>query len=124
VDVTDDQSGVSQVILSYRTDNSGHWIDVDMEFARGTYVGEISSFALGTEVQYKVTAYDNAGNKAEQDNAGEYYSYVVPESSDFIIVGLFMLLTLVVAALAKIRHKATSKVLHLTCKSSSKTCYH
>jgi hypothetical protein len=129
VDVTDDLSGVAQVILHYRQSTGGSWIEVDMSKLSGdTYVGKISGFDLGTKVYYYVTAYDNAGNQAAQDKAGEYYSYsVIPEFSDFIIVGLFMLLTLVAVALAKIRHKATSnveKVSHLTCKSSSKTCCH
>jgi hypothetical protein len=129
VDVTDDLSGVAQVILHYRQSTGGSWIEVDMSKLSGdTYVGKIPGFDLGTKVYYYVTAYDNAGNQAAQDKAGEYYSYsVIPEFSDFIIVGLFMLLTLVAVALAKIRHKATSnveKVSHLTCKSSSKTCCH
>lgn len=107
VDVTDDLSGVAQVILCYRTGTSGSWIEVKMSKLSGnTYVGEIPGFDLGTKVYYYVIAYDNAGNRAEQDKAGEYYSYsVIPEFSVFIIVGLFMLLTLVVAVLAKIRHQ-------------------
>ena len=128
VDVTDDLSGVSQVILSYRINTSGlwgAWINVDMKLDGDTCVGEIPGFALGTHVQYRVKAYDNAGNEALRDKGGEYYSYVVPEFSDFIIVGLFMLLTLVATALTKIRHKATSRKAHnLTCKSNSKTCCH
>jgi hypothetical protein len=113
VDVTDDLSGVAQVILQYRTGTSGPWIDVDMsQLAGDTYVGEIPGFDLGTHVQYRIKAYDNAGNEAVQDNGGEYYScIVVPEFSDFIIVGLFMFLALVTVALAKIRHKATSRKL-------------
>jgi hypothetical protein len=107
VDVTDDLSGVAQVIICYRTGTSGSWIEVKMsKLFRNTYVGEIPGFDLGTKVYYYVIAYDNAGNQAEQDKAGEYYSYsVIPEFSVFIIVGLFMLLTLVVAVLAKIRHQ-------------------
>jgi uncharacterized membrane protein YgcG len=107
VDVTDNLSGVAQVILHYRKSTSALWIEVDMSKISGdTYVGEIPGFDLGTKVYYYVTAYDNAGNQADQDNAGEYYSYsVIPEFSDFTIVGLFMLLTLVAAALAKIRHQ-------------------
>lgn len=107
VDVTDNLSGVAQVILHYRKSTSALWIEVDMSKLSGdTYAGEIPGFDLGTKVYYYVTAYDNAGNQAEQDNAGEYYTYsVIPEFSDFTIVGLFMLLTLVAAALARIRHQ-------------------
>jgi len=106
VDVTDNLSGVAQVILQYRKSTSALWIEVDMSKISGdTYAGEIPGFDLGTKVYYYVTAYDNAGNQAVQDKAGEYYSYIVPEFSDFIIVGLFMLLTLVAAALAKIRRQ-------------------
>jgi len=125
--VTDDLSGVAQVILCYRAGNSGSWVEVTMSKLSGnTYVGEIPGFDLGTKVYYYVTAYDNAGNQAVQDKAGEYYSYpVIPEFSDFIIVGLFMSLTLVAAALAKIRHRTMSRKAHnLTCKSNSKTCCH
>jgi hypothetical protein len=107
VDVTDDLSGVAQVILHYKQSTSALWIEVDMSKLSGdTYVGKIPGFDLGTKVYYYVTAYDNAGNKAEQDKAGEYYSYsVIPEFSNVIIVGLFMLLTLVTVALAKIRRQ-------------------
>jgi hypothetical protein len=107
VDVTDNLSGVAKVILYYRKSTSSLWIEVDMSKLSGdTYVGEIPGFDLGTKIYYYVTAYDKAGNQVEQDDAGEYYSYsVIPEFSVFIIIGLFMLLTLVVVVLAKIRHQ-------------------
>ena len=114
VDVTDDLSGVAQVILCYRTGDSGPWIEMDLSKLSGnTYVGEIPSFDLDTKVYYYVKAYDNAGNSATQDKAGEYYSYlVIPDLSDLTIVGLFMLLTIFAAALAKTQHKATSRNTH------------
>jgi len=63
-------------------------------------------------VQYKITAYDNAGNPAVEDNAGSYYVYtVIPEFPSAIILPLFMLFALIAVALAKKnRCKVTAKI--------------
>jgi parallel beta-helix repeat protein len=81
VDVTDDESGVHNVTLSFSTDAGGSWINVTMEHTSGdTYQADIPGQPADTIVQYKIIAYDNAGNLAVENNAGAYYVYtVIPE---------------------------------------------
>jgi parallel beta-helix repeat protein len=102
VNVTDTQSGVGNVTISYRM-NSGSWTNVSMSKLTGdTWEGEIPGLPGGTNVTYKIIAYDNAGNLAVNDNAGKYYVYtVVPEFPAAIILPLFIIATLVAAFLEK-----------------------
>jgi hypothetical protein len=81
VNVTDNPSGVHDVIISYSTDDGETWNNVTMDNTEGdTYVGEIPGLPAGTDVQYKIVAYDNADNPAVEDSGGEYYVYqVIPE---------------------------------------------
>ena len=72
VNVTDEGSGVKSVILSYSIDMI-NWENVTMEKVDELYVGEIPAFLYGTTVNYKIYAYDKAGNLA---TAGQY-SYTV-----------------------------------------------
>jgi parallel beta-helix repeat protein len=101
--VTDAESGVYNVTLSYSTDGGENWINVPMQKTTGnTYQAEIPGLLMGTQVQYKIIAYDKAGNPAVEDNAGSYYIYtVIPEFPSVIILPLFMLLALIAVALAK-----------------------
>ncbi len=80
VNVTDAYTGVRPdgVILSYSTDDGETWNNVTMSKATGdTYEGEIPGLPGGTNVQYRIIAYDNAGNYAIDDNNGQYYVYAV-----------------------------------------------
>ena len=101
--VTDIESGVQNVTLSYSTDGGETWHNAAMEKTTGdTYQGEILGLPAGTHVQYKIIAYDNVGNPAVKDNAGEYYVYtVIPEIPTAIILLLFMFLALIAVALTK-----------------------
>lgn len=78
-DVTDLESGVREVLLGYTTNNGLTWENETMllNSTSGLYEGTIPGQPFGTAVQYRITAYDNAGNVAIEDNAGEYYTYVV-----------------------------------------------
>jgi parallel beta-helix repeat protein len=109
--VTDTESGVHNVTLSYSTDGGETWNNVTMQkTTEDTYQGEIPGLPVETHVQYKITAYDNAGNPAIEDNAGSYYNYtVIPEFPAAIILPLFMLFALIGAAVAKFRCKITAK---------------
>ena len=79
VNVTDDLSGVTKVILSYKVDD-GEWTNITMSNVSGTYEGEIPGLPECHWVYYKIIAYDDAGNVQVKDNAGEYYVYhVIPE---------------------------------------------
>jgi hypothetical protein len=43
----------------------------------GLYESTIGGQGRGTHVKYEIAAFDNAGNNRTEDNAGEYYAYVV-----------------------------------------------
>ena len=111
VNVTDEESGVRNVTLWYRTNESATWMNVTMSKLTGdTYVGEIPGLPAGTNVQYKIIAYDNAGNFTVNDNEEKYYVYtVIPEFPAAILLPLFIILTLVAAVLRKSK-KGTSEL--------------
>jgi hypothetical protein len=48
-------------------------------------------------VSFKITAFDNAGNMATEDNAGEYYVYnVIPEFTLIALLSFIIVLTLII----------------------------
>jgi parallel beta-helix repeat protein len=106
--VTDGESGVYNVTLSYSTNEAASWTDVLMINLTGdTYVGEIPELPNGTTVWYKITAYDNAGNFVVDDNATLYYVYtVIPEFHAAILLPLFIIFTLVAVILRSINRKS------------------
>lgn len=98
--ITDAASGVENATLSYTTNNAT-WNDVAMAFNAGTgnWTGVIPGQVNGTQVWYKITAFDNAGNNATNPINAVYYTYhVVPEYT--IIILIVMLTTLAVAVVA------------------------
>ena len=101
--VADEESGVHNVTLSYSTDGGENWTNVTMQKTTGdTYQGEIPGQPAETQVQYKIIAYDNIGNQAVEDNAGEYYVYtVIPE----FLTWTSMLLILIALTAAIAIHK-------------------
>lgn len=104
VNVTDPESGVKNVTLYYTNDTT--WNQVPMEFnsATGLWETTIPGYNLGTTIKYKIEAYDNAGNHAVKDNAGQYYVYtVVPEFASPIY--LILLATISIVAAAAFRKK-------------------
>jgi len=113
VNVTDSGSGVGEVFLYYRTNSSEVWTEVNMSKLTGnTYIGEILGFETGTHVQYYVIAYDNSYNQVTQDKSGLYYDYTVNPESQFIVLLLFISLSLIAIVIIaivlykKIRRKA------------------
>ncbi len=78
--VTDTGSGVKNATVYYTTDN---WVstnqtitaayDLSSSVARAT----MPLFNVNTVIKYYLVAFDNAGNKARNDNAGSYYSFTV-----------------------------------------------
>ena len=103
VNVTDDFSGVKNVTLFYTNDTE--WFSVSMVYneTSGLWEGTIPGFSIGTNVKYKIEAFDNADNKAVNDNAGEYFVYtVVPELT---LVMIFALLTISSVIMAIMRRK-------------------
>jgi len=79
VGVTDMESGVKSVILSYTTNGGVTWNNLTMLYntTAGLYQATIPAFPSGTNICYKIIAYDNANNVAKNDNAGQYYCYTV-----------------------------------------------
>jgi hypothetical protein len=102
VNVTDADTGVRPdgVILSYSTDGGGTWDNVTMSKTTGdTYEGQIPELPAGTQVEYKIIAYDNAGNFAIDDNNGQYYVYVVTQVP-FWMQWWFWIIVVVVGTIA------------------------
>jgi glucose/arabinose dehydrogenase len=106
VNVTD-ASGISKVILSYRTD--AVWTDVSMtQTNQDTFNGTIPAMPYQTSVKYKITAYDNFNNSAVSDNQGVFYNYtVIPEFPSGIIYAILIGATLLTAII--IKRKVTVK---------------
>ncbi|UCE95700.1 MAG: hypothetical protein JSV51_08295 [Candidatus Bathyarchaeota archaeon] len=115
VNITDSEKGVNddKVILSFSFDNGTFWYNAKMSYnsSLGLYEAVVPPQFNCTWVSYKISATDNAGNTAVQDNNELYYSYhVIPEFPTFIILPLIMLLAFITTALAKIRWKAKIKI--------------
>ncbi len=66
VDVTDSESGINNVMLSYSINGGVTWTDVAMSNTT-SYSGIIPKRAEDTTVQFKVTATDNAGFTTESE---------------------------------------------------------
>ena len=79
--VTDEESGVAEVWLIYTTSLDGGERRTRMQLSGSVYVGTIPPMPLGTTVQYRVMAVDEAGNKgysaAYSYTVGDYYTPVV-----------------------------------------------
>jgi hypothetical protein len=110
VSVTDLESGVKNVTLSYST-NDGPWTNISMNYnaATGLYEATIPGQPSGTTVKYMITAYDNAGNLAVNDNAGTYHVFtVIPEFPSAIALLLFIVLTIPVIIISKKRFQSAT----------------
>jgi uncharacterized repeat protein (TIGR01451 family) len=97
VNVTDSESGVKNVTLLYQV-NGGEWIAQPMLFNSytGLYEAVIKGYPEETKIAYKILVYDNAGNVAQQNNAGEYFIYtIIPEVPLTNILLLFMILSVI-----------------------------
>lgn len=96
VNVTDYLSGVHDVILSYRINEELSWTNKTMTYHSTTllYEANIPPQPIGTNMTYMITAHDNAGKPAFNDNAGQYFIYtVIPEFPSAVILLLIMALS-------------------------------
>jgi hypothetical protein len=66
-------SGIKELILTYN--DGASWINVTMTLQEGLYIATIPELPYGSFVQYRVYAFDNAGNWAAVD----IYSYTVQD---------------------------------------------
>lgn len=112
VNVTDSETGVKNVTLLYT--NNTDWFSLTMSYNSTTelYETTIPGYPLNANVTYRILAYDNAENMAENDNSGSYFIYtVIPEFTQTLILIFFLTLTLAVAVFTKItqlkKHKKT-----------------
>jgi hypothetical protein len=109
--VTDSGSGLKSVRLAYLTNRSAVGLEFLMTLneTSGLYGCTILGQEAGTLVRFQMTAYDNAGNSVTDDNAGQYYVYVViPEFSSFLILPLFMITTLLAVIVYRKKHAKIS----------------
>ncbi|MBS7633127.1 hypothetical protein KEJ15_05865 [Candidatus Bathyarchaeota archaeon] len=106
VNVTDTESGIAEVILSYSADNGTTWNNITMTpETDDVYMGQISGFSEGTHVGYKIIAYDNAGNVETNNNLGQYYIYtVIPEFPTLTSFPIIALIVTSAITFLKVRH--------------------
>jgi len=104
--VTDDLSGVKQVILNY-TNGNGTWITAGMTNLEGNiWNATIPSFPYSTNVTYVIMAEDNANNTitTEEVFGYEYQYHVIPEFPSLIILPLFMIATFLAIIVYRRKH--------------------
>lgn len=96
VNVTDTESGVKNVTLLYTNDTTiWHSIPMSLNETSGLWEGLIPGEPLDTYVQYRIVAYDNEENRAENDNSGVYFVYtVIPEFTLIMLLTLMILSTI------------------------------
>ncbi|MCZ2809700.1 MAG: DUF362 domain-containing protein [Candidatus Bathyarchaeota archaeon] len=101
----DQHSGVNNVVLSYRK-NGGSWVNIPMtNINADIYEATIPGHSAETHVEYRIAANDVAGHQVVEDNAGSYYVYtVIPESPSFLILSLFMMVTLLIIVVYRRKH--------------------
>ena len=101
--VTDDLSGVKQVILNYTT-NNGTWFSKEMTNLEDTiYNATIPEFPYCTNITYIIIAEDSANNTVTTEGMGYQY-HVIPEFPSLIIVPLFIITTLIVNIIYRRKH--------------------
>jgi hypothetical protein len=109
--VTDDQSGVKQVILNYtHTNSTGTWSEtVNMTNLEGNqYNGTIPRFPFCTNVTYIIIAEDNSNNTIISEEM-EYRYHVVPEFPPQFILPLLVITTLLTAIAIKKKTRSPTK---------------
>jgi len=93
--VTDDLSGVRQVVLNYTIDGSASYPVVMSNLQENKYNATIPAFADGTHVTYVVVAEDFANNSITTQSMGHDYDYdVIPELPTSLLLPVLMIATL------------------------------
>jgi parallel beta-helix repeat protein len=111
--VTDATSGVKKVILNYATNNTP-FVSINMTKLVGDiYNATIPAFPLGTNVTYLIMAEDMNNNAITTEQLGFTYQYqVIPEFSSFLILALFVIMTLIsVIACRKARARTHARTI-------------
>ena len=105
VNVTDFLSDVKNCTVSYRIAGESTWINIPMTLNQTTMLYEafIQIQEPNVEVEYRIIAYDNAGNVALEDNNGQYYTYtVIPE---FPSITILLLMLIVLSTIVSVKRK-------------------
>ena len=104
VNVADVESGVKNVTLFYSINSGTSWENRTMNYNTSTnlYAVTIPGQPAETKVNFKIVAYNNAGNSATKDENELYYTTnVIPEFRSWIILPLFLTVTLVAILIKK-----------------------
>ena len=104
VNVTDVESGVKNVTLFYSINSRTAWENRTMNYNTSTnlYAAIIPGQPTETKVNFKIVAYNNAGNSATKDEIELYYTtQVIPEFPSWIILPLFLTVTLAAILIKK-----------------------
>jgi hypothetical protein len=107
VNVTDSESQVKNVTLSYSTDNGFSWNTLIMSFnlTSGLYNATIPGQPTAGLTKYSIKAYDYAENFAENDNAGQYFTFeIIPEFPASLVMMVLMIASLLAAVSFKRKH--------------------
>ena len=97
VNVTDTESGVKNVTLSYSIDSGTKWQDLTMNYNSQTslYEATIPGQPIETLVNFRIIAYNNDGKSAIKEGNEPYYIYeVIPEFPSWIILPSFLVATI------------------------------
>jgi len=104
VNVSDSQTGIDTVIVSWKVNNETTWQNKTMDYDAGQleYYGFIPEYQGGTFVSYRIIAIDRAGNQEVRDHAGNYYTYtVISEFSSSITLAILVVSTLLTALIMR-----------------------
>jgi len=111
--VTDYLSGVKQITLNYTyTNSSGTWTSVvNMTNLEGNvWNATIPAFPYCTNVTYVITAEDYVNNTITTlEMEYEYQYHVIPEFSSFLVLSLFMIVTLLAAIVYSKKEKQIAR---------------
>lgn len=113
VQVADLQSGIKTVKISYRTNTSQTWNDINMTMnsTLGLYQCVIPQQPANTLTSYKIIAEDNAGNQKTLDNNGQYYTYAtIPEFSPGLLLVFFAAISITITFALRKRVRALSSL--------------
>ncbi len=113
VKVTDGESGVKNVTLSYTINNGTSWTNLTMDYnsKTGLYEVTIPGQQYCTWVKYKIIAFDKVGNQAINDKAGQLYVYhVIPEFPTW--ASILLILCVFAGVSVILRRKMQNQKLH------------
>lgn len=124
VNVTDTESQVKNVTLFFTINNGTSWENRTMNYNLSTslYEATIPGQQAETWVEFKIVAYDNAGNIATKDGAAPYCTYqVIPEFTSFIMFPIFVAATLLAVILLK-RKRTHGEAARYKIEEQKKSC--